>query len=323
MATADQHIARRIGVGIGIESPSTPGAGVAPQTFLRWDVIDLQPKTNVVENDSAMGVVDEVNDSATTSRWVEGTLGGKISAVDMGFFILGHYGSITTGAAVGGIYPHTGSLKQSSIPTTVTLAISSPLQSQRHSYGVFETLEINAEQNGYVTFSSAVKARTGVTSTETVATTSQKLFTSENITLKIADNSGALAGAAAVSALGLKFLSSRPSEAASPLGAPKDAVEFDLGSYKANGEFVVRLKSTEYEEAFLANTIRALRISLVNGNESLEITATKVRYRELSKSTDKNSVVTATVQFFCEYDEAVGASNVPILKNTRPSYVAV
>lgn len=319
MATADQHIGRRVGIGIGIEA--TPGVSVAPQTFIRWDTNDLQPRTNVVEDDSAMGVVDEVSDSGVTSRWAEGTIGGKISAVDMGFFLLGHYGAVTTGAAVSGVYPHTFSVKQSSIPTTVTLAIAGPLQSQRHGYGVFETLEITAEQNGYVNFSSAVKARVGTTSTETVATTSQALFTSEHIKLRIADNSAGLTGATPVSALSLKFMSERPSETVNPLGT-KDEVEFDRGSYKANGEFVVRLKSTEYEEAFLANTVRALRISMVNGNDSLEITATKVRYRELEQSRDKNDTVTATIQFFCEYDTAVGASNVPVLKNTRASYVA-
>ncbi|MCO4274266.1 phage tail tube protein [Pseudarthrobacter sp. HLT3-5] len=319
MATADQHIGRRVGVGIGIEA--TPGVTVAPQTFLRWDTNDLQPKTNVVEDDSAMGVVDEISDSGITSRWAEGTLGGKISAVDMGFFFLGHYGAVTTGAAVAGVYPHTFSVKQSSIPTTVSLSISSPLQSQRHGYGVFETLEITAEQNGYVNFSAAVKARVGVTSSETVAYTAQNLFTSKHITLKIADTSAALGAAAAISALSVKFMSERPSEAVSPLGT-MDEVEFDRGSYKANGEFVVRLKSTEYEEAFLANTVKALRISMVNGNDGLEITATKVRYRELEQSRDKNDVVTATIQYFCEYDTAVGASNVPVLKNSRASYVA-
>ncbi|KUM39018.1 phage tail tube protein [Arthrobacter sp. EpRS71] len=319
MATADQHIGRRVGVGIGIEA--TPGVNVAPQTFLRWDTNDLQPKTNIVEDDSAMGIVDEVSDSSITSRWVEGTLGGKISAVDMGFFLLGHYGSVTTGAAVSGVYPHTFSVKQSSIPTPVTLAIASPLQSKRHGYGVIDTLEISAEQNSYVNFSSAVKARVGTGSSETVAYAAQKLFTSKHITLKIADNSGALAGAAAISALSLKFISERPSTAITPLGTDDD-VEFDRGSYKASGEFVVRLKSTEYEEAFLANTVRAMLIAMANTGDSLDITATKVRFRELSKSTDKNDVVTATVQYFCEYDTAVGASNVPILKNTRATYAA-
>jgi hypothetical protein len=123
-------------------------ASVVPQTFLRWDINDLQPKTNVVEDASAMGVVDEISDSGITFRWVEGKLAAKVSAVDIGFFLLGHYGAVTTGAAVGGVYPHTFRVKQFSIPTTVSLAIASPLQSQRHGYGVLDTLEITAEQNG-------------------------------------------------------------------------------------------------------------------------------------------------------------------------------
>ena len=319
MATADVHITRREGVGLGIEG--TPGTEVDPQTFIRWDVNDLQPKINVVEDDSAIGVVDEVSDSEITSRWAEGTIGGKISAIDMGFFLLCHYGILTTGTAVSGVYPHTASVKQSGVPTTLTMAIYSPLQSKRHGYGVIDSLEIEVEQNGWVNFSGSVKARVGEASSETIALTTQKLFTSKHTTVKIAAAAGDLAAASRIDVLSVKFKSERPATAVSPLGT-FDEVEFDSGSYRANGEFVIRLKSSEYDEAFLAGTRKAMLISLVNGADSLEITATKVKYRELEKSRDKNDIVTATVQFFCEYDTAVGSSNTPVLKNTRATYEA-
>ncbi|KJV02850.1 hypothetical protein ACN9MI_09910 [Rhodococcoides fascians] len=70
MATTNSpDIARKNFIGIG--------SNVAAQTWFRWLDEDVQPKTEVVENDSAMGVVEEVNDSDFASKWVEGNLGGR------------------------------------------------------------------------------------------------------------------------------------------------------------------------------------------------------------------------------------------------------
>ncbi|AZZ51430.1 phage tail tube protein [Rathayibacter festucae] len=319
MPTSDQYIARREAIGLGIEA--TPGTPVAPQFWLHWLTQGIQPKKTTVENESAMGVVDRVNDSQITAKWVEGTIGGKVTVQSVGAMLLGMFGNVSTGAAVSGVYPHTFSNSQSSIPRTLTTCIVSPLASKRHPYTTFDNLEITAEAGGWVEVSSAVKARIGTTSTETVALASETEFTSKHVTLKVAANTGALAASTAVKANRVALTLERTSEAFFPLGTD-DAPEFDRGAFEARGEFVVRLGDTQYEDDFLTNVAKAMSITIANGNDKLTFTASKVRYRELELTRDRDAVVTATVQFFCEFDTTTNSSITCLLNNTRATYAA-
>jgi hypothetical protein len=219
------------------------------------------------------------------------------------------------------VYPHTFSNSQSSIPKTLTTALVSPLASKRHPYTTFDNLEITAEAGGWVEVSSAVKARIGVTSSETVALASETEFTSKHVTLKVANTVGALAASTAVKASRVALTLERSSEAFFPLGTD-DAPEFDRGPFAARGEFVVRLGDTQYEDDFLSNVSKATSITIANGNDKLTFTASKVRYRELEVTRDRDAVVTATIQFFCEFDTTANSSITCLLNNTRSTYTA-
>lgn len=320
MATTNPYIGRREAIGLGIEA--TPGTPVAPQIWLRWLTQALQSRTTVVENESAMGVVDRVNDSEITAKWAEGSIGGKVTSEAIGFLLYGLFGSVSTGAATSGIYPHTFSVNPSSVPATLTVARSTPLGSMRHAYGTLDNLEITAETGGWVEVSTAIKARIGSSSTETVAIVDEKEFTSKHITLLVAANVASLSGATPVKASRISLVMERPSEPYNALGTD-DAPEFDRGAFEARGEFVVRLTDTQYEEDFLANTVKALRITMANDTDSLQFTASKVRYRELEQSRDRDGIVTATIQFFCEFNPSTNSSIVPVLSNSRATYAAV
>lgn len=319
MATTNQFIGRQEGIGLGIEA--VPGTPVAPQIWLRWLENSLQQRTTVAENESAMGVVDRTNDSEVTQKWMEGTIGGKLTSEAVGFLLLGYFGSVSTGTPTSGIYPHTFATNQSAIPTTMTVASASPLQDQRFPYGVFDNLEITAEAGGWVQISTAVKAQAGADSNDTPAFTAEREFTSKHVILKVADDSGSLAASSPVQASRVRVTFERGSEAFFPLGTD-DKPQFDRGTQDVRGEFVVRLKDTEYEEDFLSNAVKALSVTMTNETHSLALSMTKVRYRELEKTKDRDNIVTATVQFFAEFDTAANAAVTAVLKNGRSSYVA-
>lgn len=291
MATSDPFIGRREGVGIGIEG--TVGTAVAPQIWFRWLEQDLQNKATIIENESAMGVVEKISDSEVVEKWSEGTIGGKVTETGVGFLLLGMYGSVSTGAASGGFYPHTFGVNQSSVPKALTFTIKNPLKCERHAYGVVDGFELSAEAGGWVQVSCPVKARVGATSSDTIAWTTEKEFTSKHITLKTAANIGALGAATAIKARSLKLNLERPSSKFDSLGTDSTP-EFDKGAWEAKGEMVVRYTDTQYETDHLANTIRAMEIRIANGSSTLVFTAGRVRFRELEKSTDKDEVTTQT-----------------------------
>ncbi|MHD0307493.1 hypothetical protein, partial [Rhodococcus erythropolis] len=97
---------------------------------------------------------------------------------------------------------------------------------------------------------------------------------------------------------------------------------FDRGVFEAKGEFVIRYLSTDVEDDYLANAIKAMSIKMTNGATSLEFIATKVRFRELEKSSDRDEIVTQTVSFYCEFDTTAGKAVQAVLKNPRASYAA-
>lgn len=319
MATGSPFIGRREGIGFGIEA--TRGTAVAPQTFMRWLDQSIQNKTEVIENESAMGVVEKINDSAVAAKWAEGTLEGKVTAESVGFLLLGMFGSVDTGEAVEGVYPHTFAVNQSSTPTTLTFSHVTPLYTQRYAYGLVESIEFSAEAGGWVTASSSVKARPGASSADTIALSTESEFTSKHITVKKAANIAGLAAASALSVKSVKLSIERPSVKHDPLGTD-DEPEFDRGAFEAKGEFVVRYTDTAYETDFLANTRSAIEIAMTNGTDSLAFTAGKVRYRELEKSSDKDEIVTQTIAFYCELDTATSKAIEAVLNNERTTYEA-
>ncbi|MDI9934684.1 phage tail tube protein [Rhodococcus sp. IEGM 1351] len=319
MTAFDPYIGRREAVGFGIGSD--PTATVAPQIFMRWLDQDIQPKTEIIENDSAMGVVEKINDSEVVGKWVEGTIGGKVTDIAVGFPLLGWFGSVSTGAAVSGVYPHTFEVSQSSIPPAMTLAKVTPAKSERYSYLTFDTLELTAEKQGWVQISSAVKARIGTSSSETVAFSTEKEFTSKNIVLKTAANIAGLAAASPIDALSLKLNLERSSESFFPLGGD-DNPKFDRGTVEAKGEFVIRYANTDVEDDYLAHAIKAMSITLTNGTSSLAFTAGKVRFTELEKSSDKDEIITQTISFSCQLDATTSKTISALLKNTRATYAA-
>lgn len=319
MATGNPYIGRREGIGLGIEA--TPGTSVAPQTWLRWLDQDIQNKTTVVENESAMGVAAKVSDSAVIQKWAEGTISGKVTDAGIGYLLLGFFGTVSTGTVTNGIYPHTFSMNDSSVPTCLTIAQVTPLKTQRFSYGTVESLEFSAQAGGWVQVSGVVKARPGASASDVVALASELEFTSKDITVKTAANTAGLAGAPTIDAKSVKLTLSRTSDPFFPLGTD-DTPEFDRLVYEATGEFVVRYTDTQIDDDFLANTIHALEIKMANGTTSLDFTASQVRFRTLAKTISKDAIVTQTVSFTCEFDTSTNSVVTPILNNATATYAA-
>lgn len=314
MATANQFIGRREYVGLGVET--TPGTGVPAVIWMRWLTNSLQNKTTVIENESAMGVVDRVNDSEPVEKWAEGSLSGKVTSETIGYLLLGLFGSVTDGALSGGVYPHTYAVNQSGIPKTLSIITSSPLGAFQRAYGTIESLDISADAGGWVTVDASVKARIGTSTTATPAFTPELEFTSKNITVRTATSVSGLTSALDTKTSHVKLSLQRSSENFFPLGT-NDTPEFDNGAFEAKGEFTIRLTDTQYETDYLANNINAMYILIANSTTNLKFTASKVRYRELAITRDKDKVVTATIQFFAEYDTATSASVICVLNNLR------
>lgn len=298
MATANQAIGRTEAIGVGLEG--TPGTKVAAAAWMRWKDQDLFPKVEVIEDDSAIGVVDAVSGSEIVGKTAEGTLGGPVSSKFIAYLLAGFYGSPTTSGTVGD-YTHTFKMAESSIPKTLTFSSYKKVRSRQYTYGTIDALNITCEAGGWVEVSCPVKARVGTVETVTPSIVTEKLFTSKHLTAKMAANSGALGSASALKASRLELKQERPSETFHALGT-SDTPEFDRAEFRVTGSVVLRYTDSQYEDNWLANTPTVMSIALANGSESLEFTLSQVRIREIEHTNSRSGTVTQTLSFAGEFN---------------------
>lgn len=324
----NEFIGRRVGVGFGVES--TYGTEVAPAHWMKQTSLDFQRKNTRIENESALGRNEGVNDSAIVEEWAEGKLEGKVYDVSIGYLLYNIFGSLTTtdnADTDASVKDHTFNVSTSNIAKSLTIARVDPLSSRRHGMATLDSLELTAEQGDWVRVSAAIKAKSGATSSDTAAYTAENSFTSKHVSVKLASTAGGLGAATAIAAKSLTLNIRRDSQVYFPFGSTAPSA-INTGRWTANGEIVLRYTDTTHEALWAANTKQALQIAIVNSdvtigastNPSLTFTAPKVRLNTFEMSDDLDEVIEATVGFTCEFSEADAYMLRAVLVNTKASY---
>src|SRR4051794_18806889 len=119
----NEFIGRRVSLGLGLEG--TPGTAAAPTLFMRHTKFGVQRKVTRIENDSAIGRVEKVNDSAIVERWAEGPIEGKVYDLSIGALLANMFSApVTTDNADTNpvVKDHTFDISQSSVAKTLTVA---------------------------------------------------------------------------------------------------------------------------------------------------------------------------------------------------------
>jgi len=320
-------IGKRDSIGVGIET--TPGTVVAPQAWQRQMALTLDPKTTVVQNSSAMGRVEDINDSAVTEEWVDGSINGIVSDINIGYFLANIFGIVTPTlhSSETTVWDNTFTATSSALPPSLTFARSNPARSQRFGMGTLTDLEIDIKQNDWVQFTATVTAKSGAVSTETVVYAATNHFTSKHVTIKTAANLAGLSGATALQAKSLKLKISRKTERFTPLGTI-DPVSFDPNAWGVTGTVVMRYTDTTLEDVAFANTAQALSIAIVNTDvtigtatkPALTFTAPKIRLDPQTLDNKLDQTLSQTFNFHAELDQTAGYMMQAVLTNTQNGY---
>jgi hypothetical protein len=325
----NQFIGRRVSYGVGIESVA--GTEVAPTDWIRHLSADFQRKTTTIQNESALGRVEKVSDSAVVEEWSEGKLDGKVADITIGYLLYNIFGTkvTTTNAdASGTVKDHTFDVGQSQVSPTLTITRKDPLTSRRHGLATLDSLEITGAQKDWVKFNASAKAKAGVTSSDTPAyLTTENEFTNKHAVVKLASSVAGLSGATALNVKSFKLSIKRSADAFYPLGSI-DPSAFNTGAWEASGELTLMYDATTLESTWFANTQQALSLSIVNSDvtigtaahPSLTFTAPRVRLNTFSMSDDLDKIVEMTVGFYCEFSMADAYALRGVLTNTKTSY---
>lgn len=325
----NQFIGRRVPVGLGLES--TPGTEVAPTDWIRQTKLGFQRKSTTVQNDSAVGRNEKVSDSATVEQWAEGNLEGYVGDLTIGYLLYNMFGSVTTANNAdvsNSVKDHTFSVAQTQVTKTLTVVRKDPLTTRRHGFATIEQLDITGAAGEYVKFTASLKAKAGVTSSDSAAyATTENGFTAKHVTVKLASNTAGLTGATALGVKSFKLTLKRSVDAYFVAGS-LDPAAFNTGAWEASGEMVLMYADTTLESTWFANTQQAMSLAIKNtdvtigtaANPALTFTAPKVRLNTFSMSDDMDNVVEQTVGFYCELDLTSGNAIQALLTNLSTAY---
>lgn len=325
---ANPFLGRRESIGFGKES--TPGTAVAPTQWQRQLKLTLDQKTTQAQNKSAMGRVEDINDSAVTEEWAEGSINGKVTDIEHGLFLLNIFGTVTTAlhSSETIVYDNTFTVNQTTLPPTLTAARTSPVVSRRYALCTLTDYELDITMGDWAQFTASLLAKTGASSSETVSlNTSSNEFTSKHATVKIASATGGLSAATALQLKSLKLKITRKADRFTPFGTI-DPTAFDLNSFGVTGELVLRYTDTTLEALALANTRQAMSIALVNTdvtigsatNPSLTFTMPKVRLTPITLDNNLDQPLSQTVAFTAELDTTAGNMIQAVLTNITNGY---
>lgn len=328
MPPNNKHIGRRVSVGFGIET--TPGTAVAPAIWSRHMKLDFQPKTTTIDNNSAMGRNEGVNDSAVVEQWAEGTLESKVYDLSIGYLLRNILPTLTTTAnadASGLVKNHQFDVGSTNAAPGLTIVRKDPVTNRRHAMGALRQLEIIGVNNDWLKVTADLVAKAGVAGTDTPAYVTERSFVGRHLAVKLANNVAGLAGATAIDLKSFKLTLSRPVALYFPIGSNEPS-EMDAEVFTATGELVLRYKNTDYEDLWFANTIQALSFVATNtdvtigtaAKPSLGFTGPKVRLNTFAKSDDLDKVVEQTVGIKFELDETAGYMIRALLTNLQAAY---
>jgi hypothetical protein len=229
-----------------------------------------------------------------------------------------------------GVYNHTITVQQGSQHQSLTLFLDDPLAGQdyKHALGVVSSLEISYEQGKFIEYNATLKAKKGTAATLTPSTTSENRFLPQHLTFKLASNLAGLDAAAATVIKSLKLKIDQNTEDDAVLGS-LSPVDFLNKHFAIEGTLeAIWQNETDFKQAALAGTAKAMRIDLTNtdvtlgaaSNPRLKIDLAKVIFKEITRPIVLNDIVKQTLSFKAHYSTSDSKMVEILATNTVTSY---
>lgn len=322
-------IGRLSAVGLGKES--TAGTSVAPSYWVPIRSLDFDDKANYIDNDSAMGRIEELNDSDISQKWAEGTFEGKVFLNSVGMELVGLFGQSPTSAqrTTTGVYDHTFSLLNSNSHKSLTVGYKDSLLDLRYAYALVDSWKFEAALDDYVKRTIGLKSKKSATASNTVAITDEIEFIPSMMNFYIEDTQSALAGGTPLKVTNIQFEVKKNVEANFVLGS----IEPDSLNNKqisVGGSFEAFFESTTQRDYVFNGTTKAMRIDMKDANTIIGSSGSHnpqlyfdfyaVKFTEFSRSWDSNDMLKYTINFKAVYSVADTAMIAARLTNTVTAY---
>lgn len=322
-----KYIWRQINIGFWIETARWTKVAVAhrqPKTDLSID-----EKTEVIQDESSIGVITDSRDSFVAKKRAEGEFSSNVETNWIWYLLYALLGSVSSAVDSTWAYKHTFELLETNTSPSLTTWIDDPvLWGLSFPLTMIESFTLTAEEWALAVFTVAIKAKNWESVTHSVSYTPDNKLLSRHSIFKVAANLAGLSSAEAVCLKSFEITFTKNLEDDYCLGSqtPQDFVN---KQFQIEGSFTALFTDATFRAIQLAWTKKAISFELkdtsttigASSNPSLKFTLPLVSFTEFSKTQGNDEVVIQTLTFKGLYSNTDWESIEAELVNTVAEYV--
>jgi len=297
---------------VGFAKEAVRGTAEAAATFwLPFSEGSVEEKVELINDEQALGVIEDTNDAKITKLYSEITAKAALSDKSFPLVLFATLGALATAANPDGatVKDHTITVAQSLQHQSLTVFLNDPLSGVDYKYplGMIDSLDLDYEVNKFVQLSLKMRAKKGALIAGGIvpSTTTENLFLPQHFVFKLASTVSGLTAATAIPIKSMKLKFAKALEDDDVLGS-KEPVDILIKKISVEGELeAIWQNETDFKNAFLAGTAQAMRIDLKNtdvtigtaANPQITIDLNKVIFNDLTHAIKVGDVMRQTIQF--------------------------
>jgi len=314
----DNFIGKKIGVGFAKET--VRWTAVTPAIRVPKGSFDWDEKVNTIQDESAIGVIEDAFESHVTKKRAEGSLEMNVYANAIWLLLLASFWTVaTTGSDP---YTHTFSIANTNSHQSLTLWYADDVQDKQFPLCVVDSMDVSASPDDFVKISFGIKSKAPTDATLTPEYSTDYPLIAKQLEVKFADDIAWLAGASAVCLKTVWLSMAKNVEEDFCLWSVEPA-DFNNWMLTLEWEFEVNFVDETYLDYVLGSTKKAMEIKIADANvdlgggvhPTLTFTLAKVAFTEIARSQGNDEIVKATVSFRGLYSMADAKSIEAVLIN--------
>lgn len=316
-----KFIGRRGSLGVALEV--TRGVAVAPAFWIPFATMSFADKIESAREDQGMGNIADSDSFYVTMRMGGGDVEAQLYDQAIPYILSSLLGAVpvTTGANP---YTHTFTLSSTNQAKSLSLYWKDPDRTYIFPLSVVDSFKMTVEPNGIVNYTIGFKSKGAddYTSQTPSYTTMGSKFLHQHLVFKLASAIAGLAASTAISLKGLELNMARNTLYDDVMGTvePEDILSQPIS---VEGNILLNLEDDTYRNFMLANTYRAMDITLFrSSSSSLQFQFPRVDFSEWEPDYTLNEIAKQKINFKGNYDSANATAIVStaIVINTKTSY---
>lgn len=322
-----KYIGRLINVWFGIET--TRGTAIAVQNWLPKTDMSFDEKTEIIQDESSLGVITDSSDAFPVKQRAEWEIGGNIQVNSIWYLLYSLLGDVTSTVDTTWAYKHVMRLLENNQSPSLTIWVSDPvIWDTAFSLAMIDSMTISAEEWKQATFTVTMKSKPWSVATHTVTYAVDNKLLSRHSVFKIATNLAWLNAASNICLKSFEITFSKNLEDDYCMWSltPSDFIN---KQFSIEWSFTAIFDTTTFRTLQLAWTKRAIRFSMVDtantiwltSNPRLTIDLPLASFTEFSRSQGNDEVVTQTLAFKWLYSNVDADSVIVELVNTKVNYI--